>query len=171
MAGDATGENRTIKTVVAELIPGGERPASHFRVIGQRRLKKIVRPAHDSPPAVRSRSDDPFELLRFSKNFCALRAGSVLALVKIAIADIKLEMAVKFGIEDVHRRRQFLKQRWCDLGHRACHVGSRKGLIDASMTLSADLGANECPIGPLIVVTDGSSWWHMHLQKDIQHND
>ena len=100
MAGDATGKNWTVETVVAQFVARRESPAIDLRVNGKWGFEKVVVTPNNGPTAIGSRADYPFEFLRFAKNLFAVDSGLVLALVEIPVACIDLEMAIKLGVED-----------------------------------------------------------------------
>src|SRR6202165_765377 len=147
MADDATGQNGTIKTVVAEFIAGRECPAMWFRIERKRCFEKVVPLRHDRAAAIGSRTDDPFDLLRFTKDVFAVGCSFVLALIKIAIADNDVEMAVERGIKHAARCWYSLEKCRRDHRHRAAHVGAHERFVDARVAFGANVGANIAAIG------------------------
>src|SRR5216684_1537846 len=147
MADDATGQNGAVEAVVAEFIARRECPAMWFSIERKRCFEQILPLLHDGAAAVRSRTDDPFELLSFPKDVFAVGRSFVLALVEIAMADKGIEMAVELGIKDGARCRYPLEKCRRDLRHRAAHVRARERLVDARVTFGTSFGANKAGIG------------------------
>src|SRR5207302_7160571 len=100
VARDASGKNRTVETVVAEFVARRESPALDLRVNGEGSFEKVVVTLNNGPAAIDSRTNHPFQFLRYDYLFRSEEHTSELQSRENLVCRLLLEKKKRKTTED-----------------------------------------------------------------------
>src|SRR5580658_10160172 len=140
VAKDASRHDGPVEAQIGELISRRGPPALGPDIKRERRLKEIAVLLQDSPEAIHSGADDPFDLVGRLEGLLAVGPDARFALVEISVFDVYLKAPVEPRLQERGRGRCPIEKLGRDLRHRTSHAGLREFAINIGVAFRAHLG-------------------------------